>query len=362
MGDRITIREIAEKAKVSPGTVDRVLHNRGEVSPKTREKVLQIAREGNYEPNIFARHLVLNKTFSIISLMPEYQKNDYWTYPATGVNNAVAELKAFGIRNSTYFFEEENAKDFQARAQEVLAAKPDGILLAPVIYEKAIWMAEQCRQQEIPLVLIDSDLPQVHKLTSISQDAFQSGVLAGRLMHFGTGSNHGTVSATGASAVMAPQIYICTISRKEENNELIKQRRKGFYAYYNSLAERVAIKEVYFKMEEPCFEKELKKFASFLKQGDAVFVPNSKVHWLADAIEKCGKEEQLRLLGYDLTIKNVECLKKEVIDILINQKPELQGFMGIQALYKSLVLKQEVEQRVFMPLEIITKENLPYIN
>ena len=37
---RITIKDIAQLAGVSKGTVDRVIHNRGEVSEASRQKVL----------------------------------------------------------------------------------------------------------------------------------------------------------------------------------------------------------------------------------------------------------------------------------------------------------------------------------
>ena len=46
-----TIKEIAELAGVSRGTVDRVLNNRGSVSAKTAEKILEIAKALDYKPN-----------------------------------------------------------------------------------------------------------------------------------------------------------------------------------------------------------------------------------------------------------------------------------------------------------------------
>jgi LacI family transcriptional regulator len=349
---RITIREIAEKAKVSPGTVDRVLHNRGEVSAKTREKVLKIAREGNYEPNLFARQLVLNRSFPIISIVPKHQQNEYWAFPQTGIMNAAAELKAFGVQNSTYLFDEGSAEDFYHTALEALNARPAGILLAPVIYEKAMWLAEECRQQNIPLVLIDSDLPGVHKLASISQDAFQSGVLAAKLIHY----------SRGLGTDNAGKLYLLSISLQQDNNNVIKQRKKGFLSYFKDHLQEADIKEVSFKADRPDFKQDLKQFAAMLNPGDAVCAPNSKVHYLAAELEKSSKAGQVRVIGYDLTGRNVSFLEKGIIDFLINQKPELQGFMGIQALYKHLVLKQEVEERVFMPLEIITRENVRFIS
>ena len=53
----------------------------------------------------------------------------------------------------------------------------------------------------------------------------------------------------------------------------------------------------------------------------------------------------------------MEYLNEGYIDFLINQKPEEQGYLGINNLYKKLVLKEEIEITNYIPLEIIVKEN-----
>ena len=40
--NKVTINDVARVAGVSKGTVDRVLHNRGEVSAKSKDKVLKV--------------------------------------------------------------------------------------------------------------------------------------------------------------------------------------------------------------------------------------------------------------------------------------------------------------------------------
>ncbi|MER3473626.1 MAG: hypothetical protein C4335_06240 [Armatimonadota bacterium] len=64
---RTTIRQIAKVAGVSPSTVSRVLSGRGAhlISPSTRERVLQVAKELEYQPNIAARSLVTGRTHTI---------------------------------------------------------------------------------------------------------------------------------------------------------------------------------------------------------------------------------------------------------------------------------------------------------
>ena len=46
-----TIKEIAERAGVSRGTVDRALNNRGRIKPEVAERILAIAKELDYHSN-----------------------------------------------------------------------------------------------------------------------------------------------------------------------------------------------------------------------------------------------------------------------------------------------------------------------
>ena len=66
------------------------------------------------------------------------------------------------------------------------------------------------------------------------------------------------------------------------------------------------------------------------------------------------------LMGYDLLRRNVECLKQGSIFFLIAQQPVLQGFDGIKALCDHLILKKPVERENFMPVDLLTKENIDF--
>ena len=73
---RIRIQDIADRANVSTGTVDRVLHNREEVSEKTRKKIMEIIEELNYRPNLLAQRLASDKIYKLAILIPKYSKKD----------------------------------------------------------------------------------------------------------------------------------------------------------------------------------------------------------------------------------------------------------------------------------------------
>jgi LacI family transcriptional regulator len=66
------IKDIARMAGVSIGTVDRVIHERGEVAEKTRLIVQQILKETNYSPNVMAQVLKSKKRFHLVSLLPAW--------------------------------------------------------------------------------------------------------------------------------------------------------------------------------------------------------------------------------------------------------------------------------------------------
>ena len=54
-----TIREISDRAGVSIATVSKVLNNKSGVKQETADRILQIADQLNYRPNLNARSLKL---------------------------------------------------------------------------------------------------------------------------------------------------------------------------------------------------------------------------------------------------------------------------------------------------------------
>ena len=64
MTEKIRIKDIAERAGVSVGTVDRVIHKRPNVSVDALQKVEKALKEMNYQPNVYASALAYNKSYT----------------------------------------------------------------------------------------------------------------------------------------------------------------------------------------------------------------------------------------------------------------------------------------------------------
>ena len=181
--DSVSIKEIARRAGVSIGTVDRVVHNRGRVSKETDIKVRRIIEKTGYRPNIFASRLSRAKLFRFGVLMPyPDQDSGFWQLPLRGIERAANELRSHRIEISHYFFDKyaPTPKAVHDLRRRLLNEKPDGLLVAPVAPR---WVNESLSQlpENFPYVFFDTTLPDAAPVSTIIQDSFQSGVLAAKL-------------------------------------------------------------------------------------------------------------------------------------------------------------------------------------
>lgn len=334
----ITIKKIAELANVSPGTVDRIIHNRGQVAQENVDKVNAIIEEYGYKRNIMASNLALNKKFHFAVFLPQYENLEYWKSQIAGIEKAGIEFSKFGIVLD-YFFYDFNEASFKETAKKIVQFDCDGLLFAPIFYEESVRFLEEYEKKDIPVVMIDSNIESTIAHAYVGQDAFQSGYLAGRLISFAVKNER--------------QILIFKITREIESTSVYLQRINGFYSFFKDHDEltNFTFSEITIK-DSGIDQLNLEMFSGV----NSVFVPNSRAYIVARFLEQ-NNIKGVRIIGYDLLKENIEYLNKGVIDFLINQRPEEQGYMGINHLYKKLVLKEAVENTHYIPLEIILKEN-----
>ncbi len=347
---RIRIKDIARLAGVSAGTVDRVLHNRGEVSGTTRQKILAIIQKMDYQPDILASTLAARKPIKIASLIPGVSEDSsFWKYPLAGIEQGLREIMHFGVSLEKYYFDYSDRYSFIWQSAEMIKNNPGGIILAPVFTEESAQLLDDCQKQGIPVVLINANICTGSCITFIGQDSLQSGMVAARLMHYGLRDDN--------------DLLIVNFVRKNSNQEHILKREEGFRKYYNSYSKSGDSRLHQIKIDTTCssrLEKSLEKaIFSSSRNVKGIFVTNSRVFMVARFLEQNGLSDII-LIGYDLVEENKDFLRKGVIDFLISQKPREQGYKSIMTLYHHLVLKKQVERSQYLPIDIITKENIEH--
>lgn len=86
-----TIRDVAKAAGVGVGTVSRVLNNSPQVSPETRERVLDAIRTLDYRPNLLARQLSRGRRVRSIGIISPFVNDYSFSARLAGVQTALAE-------------------------------------------------------------------------------------------------------------------------------------------------------------------------------------------------------------------------------------------------------------------------------
>ena len=340
----VSIKDIAARAKVSIGTVDRVLHNRGRVSEETKARVERIVRKLGYRPNIHARNLSLDRAYSFGIVIPRLsQDSEYWKIPMKGIEKAGRELQVYKVGLRSHYFDRYSEQSFERALRAALRAGPDGLLIAPVLPHIAQQLIPTI-PKEIPYVFIDSMIPGTECLSFIGQDPFQSGFLAARLM-LRSVRNGGAV----AIVKVTPEDFH------------IAERIRGFLSGLQDSPQRGArVYEVDSHGGEKAFSEVVELILDENKHLGGLFVSNAWTHSFARLVNAHPGHERVSLIGYDLVEKNLRLLEQSSIDFLISQRPEMQGYEGIYCLFEHVVLRETVKQKIMVPIDILTKDNVQY--
>lgn len=340
----ITISEIARLAKVSRGTVDRVIHNRGRVSKEKEARVRKILKEIGYKPNIYARGLSLSKTLCFGVLIPDVSNNVfYWSLPVKGINKASEELHGYRVKIKYFYYDNYPENSFQKACNEIIknVNELDGLLIAPSSSEIVRQFVSNLPAQ-LPYVYIDTYVPHTNYLTFISPNSFQGGRLAARLMHL--------LFSGGATIA---------ILRELPYKYHIINRIKGFQSYFKNFHDvKINVYDVDRREDTQILSKKVADLYENVSDFKGVFLPTSTSNEVADYIAANSLNGKIHVIGYDLIDKNIEHLRKGTIDFLISQRPETQGYQAVYALFKHVALKEKIAKRILIPIDIVTKENV----
>jgi LacI family transcriptional regulator len=339
------IKQIAKLANVSIGTIDRVLHKRGGVSKETEKKILQIIQDTGYQKNMTASRLKLAsvKKIKFAVLIPETgDKYSYWKLPKKGISKAVDELKELGVKVNYYRFAGSSAS-FKESGQQIFLKNYDAIVTVPFFEKECNELLAKAKSKNMPVVFLDTEIELNNPAYFIRQNSHIAGMVAGRLLH-GLAGNNGKYFIVNILNDMGIQV----------NN---KQREDGFRAFFESIGQKVSIKTINHPLNDTF--KVTKEMESWFSGDDpkGIFVTNSRAHLIPEILSAYEVKNAF-LMGFDLNKKNLEYLKNEQINFLINQQPRYQGYVAIKGLFNFLTKHDDSELHLDIPVEIIVKEHL----
>lgn len=348
MAERIRIKDIALKAGVSVGTVDRVLHKRPNVSAKAREKVEKVLKEQNYEPNIYASALAYNKSYHFCVLIPRHDQIAYWEEVEQGVKKAADVRKDFNISVSIHYYDRFDQDSFIAEAESCFDDKPNGMVIVPATLDITKQVTDHLHEASIPFVLLDSYMPDLRPLAFYGQDSFASGFFAARML---------MLLAHDQQEIMFLKITKDgkVVSKQQDNREV------GFRHYMKDHFPSVEILtlELPFYGNRQQYDSLFDDFFNHHPHIHHCITMGSKAHVLGEFLLRTNRRD-VQIMGYDMVKKNAECLKQGSISFLIAQHGYQQGYFCVEALFRAVVLKTKIQPVNYMPIELLTPENVDF--
>ena len=348
--ERIRIKDIATRSGVSVGTVDRVLHGRPGVSEASRQKVEEILKELDYQPNVYASALASNRRYLFACIVPQHDRGEYWSDVENGFDRGAREFSDFNVSIILEHYDQYRSGSFTEAANSVLQSEPDAVVISPSVRAETVAFVDRLQEKGIPYVFIDSNIPELKPFCFFGQNAEQSGFFAARMMNLLAGAEK--------EIVVFRLIYEGRLGSDQQI-----YRENGFYRYINEHAPGLRIWELNLNAKEP--EMSHLEIDYFLLRHPNVkhgITFSSRAYLVGEYMTK-NNIKDFHLIGYDLLERNVACLREGTIDFIITQQPTLQGFSCIEALCDNLIMKKPVEPVNYMPITLLSIENVEsYLN
>ena len=348
MAKKVKIKEIAEMAGVSAGTVDRILHNRGKVSAQSREAVEKVLAEVGYKYNIHLSAMSFRKEINIHICIPTANAGEYWGSVKNGIEHALEEYQDIDIKPHYFFYDQYDVYSCKTAYNKVGSQKADAVIIGSTFTKEALSLCEQLDKTSTPYVFVDSIVEGAHPYETYTTDQYTCGYLLAKLLDAATPIGN-------SIAIFRFQ----RIGNQGASNSC--ERRRGFDAYMNEMHKSGRLIETNLPATDQAqIESALLKFLARHPDVKGIAVLNSRGSILADALHKNGIKD-IQIISFDLTSSNRRCLENGQIAVLLCQRPELQGFNAVKSIINKLLYNLPAQHvHHLMPVDVVFKENLPF--
>lgn len=344
---KVTIIDVARRAGVSKGTVDRVVYNRGEVSKKSELKVRKAIEELGYEPNLHASLLASRQDRMIACLLPSFEAGEYWEKVHFGFEQGGREASQLGIRTRSFFYDQYDPASFDLAAEELLAAQPAGVVLPPMFAERSAAFVARLAALEIPYVYVDTKLEDENYLAYFGMHLYDSGILCARLL----------TERHEPSEV--DRVAIVRINRDKGGlADPTAHRREAFLDFMRENYPTTEILNVFITPSNPeSIEPDLEEFFGKYPDIHYVVMFNSRVRLLSGYLTK-HPDPKRRVIGFDDLEGNLQLLREGKVEIIISQHAEKQSHRAVRALGEYIVMHKSPQLRDnYMHMDILTQYN-----
>ena len=170
---RLTIKQVAKAAGVSTQTVSRVINDRPDVAPETRERIQQVIEDLGYQPSALARSLIQQRSYTLGVVTAGLK----YIGPSRTLNGITSQAEEMGYTLLLKELARFDTEDIDPILQTLLSRHVDGILWAvPEVGDNHCWV--ETALAEIPVPIVFLTMEKRPDLTIVHYDNFHGGKMA----------------------------------------------------------------------------------------------------------------------------------------------------------------------------------------
>lgn len=342
----ITLNQIAEICGVSRGTVDRALHNKGNVRPAVAERIKAVANEYGYIPNRAGLALSRASHPIRIGVIMISVQTPFMQLVLDAARREARRLAAFSVevifRLSTSLDPVEQVSMIEELVEQhhinALAITPLDCLLVETKINELI------DQRGIPVVTFNTDLPNSHRLCYVGQENLSSGRTVAELMRL-VARECGTV-ATISTSCMYHSAY--------------RERLKGFKEELLTHDSSLQLREVTLPNDDSnvVYEHTLRLLQE-VPDLTGIYAITPGYAGVCSALVDSGRARGVHLIMHDEIPANLYELRRGVADFVIGQDAVQQGALPLSLLADYIQLKQQPQKEFYhTDIRVLLRHNI----
>ena len=340
------IKEIAARLKVSPTTVHKAIHGKKGVGEKTRSAILNYIEQNGFRTNRAAAALKRQPLkFACVLIEPSGRNRFFYQDILSGIQTAVAELRAFNVETSVHF--SPFFADGQIKILEKLFLKDgdsiDGLVVTPAHDEKLNDIIRRFTEKKITVVTLNSDADGSARHANVSCDNTMIGCSAGELMAaFLGGCKSGKILMLGGY--------------RRLRNHL--ETSQGFVSTMAELKNELDIYECYEYDDPARLKKYIREYLESFSDIRGVYCNNLRnTLTTCETIRKLGFSRKLKVIGSDVHPEMTTFFEDNTLNATIFQNPQQQSGKSLWNLYNLVTREEKVDEFTRTSVGIVIRSN-----
>lgn len=342
----ITLNQIAELCGVSRGTVDRALHNKGNVRPEVAARIKAVATEHGYTPNRAGLALSRAAHPIRIGVVMISVETPFMQMVLDSARREARRLSAFSVevifRLSQSLDPVEQVSMIEELVEQhhisALALTPLDCLLVETK------LNELTEQRGIPIITFNTDLANSRRLCYIGQDNLASGRTVAELMRLVT-RECGTVAT-----IIAPFLY----------HSAYRERLAGFKEELLTPGSQLQLQEVTIPNDnrDVAYEHTLRLLRD-TPNLTGIYAITPGYAGVCSALVDSGRAHEVHLIMHDEIPANLHEIRRGVADFVIGQDAQLQGSLPLSLLADHIQLNQRPQKEFYhTDIRVLLRHNI----